>query len=48
MSTVKEDGLEIIKQSIQAVLPKEAVEKALAGKEFSGKVEMCIRDRLWD
>jgi glycerate 2-kinase len=38
MSTVKEDGLEIIRQSIQAVLPKEAVEKALAGKEFSGKV----------
>lgn len=38
MNHLKEDALQIINQSIQSVLPQEAVKKALQNKTFSGNV----------
>lgn len=38
MKTLKEDALQIINQSIESVLPQEAVKKALQNKSFSGNI----------
>lgn len=38
MGTIKEDAQKIIHRSIQSVLPDAAVQRALEGKTFSGKV----------
>ena len=35
---LRADADEIIRRSLQAVLPDEAVRRALSGKEFSGKI----------
>ena len=35
---LRADADEIIRRSLQAVLPDEAVRRALSGKEFSGRI----------
>lgn len=49
MNHLKKDARKIIDASIQSVLPDAAVKKALAGKEFSGKViVVAIGKAAWN
>lgn len=38
MTTMREDAEKILREAIQAVMPEQAVRRALKGREFSGKV----------
>ena len=47
--TIRDDALTIINESIKAVLPEEAVRKALDGRDFQGDVYLvAIGKAAWN